>query len=658
MRPALFVLGCALLAQTPDPAYESLSKAYDALRARQYEQAVTFFLQAIQAAPGRVAVRKDLAYTYLKIGENEQAREQFGQAMRAAPEDWHVALEYAFLCHETKQVAEARRVFDRVRRKGDAASRATAEQAFENVDRPLREGIARWREAIAGGADNFSAHHELAQLAEQRDELELAARHYERAWRLLPERRSVLVELGRVWSALNRPDAAMTALLAASRGPETRAAESARELLPERYPYVPEFRAALELDPSNTELRREMAYLLLKMNRQPEAEVEFRMITAADESDLLSAAQLGFLYLGRGDRVSAMPLLERVLRGGDEELANRVRAVLRLPQSLGPREAAGPARAVDAREMAERSIRAGYMRDALKYLQIAQEADPADFNVMLKLGWTYNILRQDSLAVRWFGLAARSPDVRIAAQARAAYRNLRPAVTRIAVSGWMFPVYSSRWRDFFSYGQVKAEVRVPGPLRPYGSLRFIGDTRRRLGPGAPQYLSESAFIAGLGITTASWRGFRAWAEAGSAIGYLTGHALPDYRGGLSWFRGIGRTLDSEAAGWFHQSNVDAVFLSRFGNDTLGYLQNRTGYVWPGLQMQLYCNTNLTVDAARQYWANFFEFGPGTRFRLAPLPPAVSFSVDVLRGAYTRNEGNPRRPNYYDFRAGLGYGFRY
>ena len=60
----------------------------------------------------------------------------------------HVALEYAFLCYETKQRAEARRIFDRIRKTGDAESRATAEQAFQNIDRPLAEGIARWSRAV------------------------------------------------------------------------------------------------------------------------------------------------------------------------------------------------------------------------------------------------------------------------------------------------------------------------------------------------------------------------------------------------------------------------------------------------------------------------------------------------------------------------------
>ena len=81
-----------------------------------------------------------------------------------------------------------------------------------------------------------------------------------------------------------------------------RAAEMARELLPARYPYVPEFRRALELDPANVELRRELAYLLLRMDRQPEAEQEFRVLTETAPDDLLSATQLGFLLYARGER--------------------------------------------------------------------------------------------------------------------------------------------------------------------------------------------------------------------------------------------------------------------------------------------------------------------------------------------------------------------
>ena len=142
MRLSLLLLVSMLAdAQAPssaasDPAYTPLSKAYATLQDKQYDEAIRLFLLGIDAAPGRAAIRKDLAYCYLKVGENEAARDQFAAAMRIDPADFQAALEFAFLCHQTHMEAEARRVFDRVRVAGDAASRATAEQAFQNIDRP------------------------------------------------------------------------------------------------------------------------------------------------------------------------------------------------------------------------------------------------------------------------------------------------------------------------------------------------------------------------------------------------------------------------------------------------------------------------------------------------------------------------------------------
>ena len=118
-----FLLALALSsvsAQPPDPAYQPLEHAYQALRDKNYDQAIASFDQAIALSPDRASIRKDLAYTLLKVGENEAARDQFGEAMRLDPADQHVALEYAFLCYETKQQAEARRIFDRIRKTGQA----------------------------------------------------------------------------------------------------------------------------------------------------------------------------------------------------------------------------------------------------------------------------------------------------------------------------------------------------------------------------------------------------------------------------------------------------------------------------------------------------------------------------------------------------------
>src|SRR5260370_15470935 len=495
MRLSLLLLvSTPAYAQPPDPAYQPLSKAYQYLQDKQYDEAIDFFLKGIEAAPERSAIRKDLADAYLKVGEPEAARDQFAAAMRLDPADFHVALEYAFLCNDTKMQAEARRVSDRIRKPGDAASRITAEQAFQNIAQPVAAGIERWQKALELAPENFNAHFELAGLAEQRDELALAADHYARAWQLLPSRKQTLLDLGQVWKTMNRMQDANAALLAASRGGEPRAREAALEVLPARYPYVNELVHALDLDPQNIELRRELAFLLIAMQKQPEAEREFRTILDKAPDDLLSCAQLGFLYLTRDEKARAMPLLERVLKGSDGALANRVRAALEMPLV----EIAGQSEVVsnDAKVMAERSLNSGYLADALQFLQRAHEVDPDDGWVMLKLGLTYNILHDEALDFRCFRLARNSSDASISAQARKAYNNLHPAMALFRSTPWLYPFFSTRWHDTFGYGQIKTDMKLGDlPFRPYVSMRFFGDTRRTGGGARPQFLSESAVVA-------------------------------------------------------------------------------------------------------------------------------------------------------------------
>ncbi|MBS1872301.1 MAG: tetratricopeptide repeat protein [Acidobacteria bacterium] len=670
------LLPCLLLvlsafAQTADPAFDALQKAYDALKDRRYDDAIAAFRKAADIAPKRAAIRKDLAYTLLKTGESEAARDQFREAMQLEPADHHVALEYAFLCYETKQRAEARRIFDRIRKSGDPQSSETAEKAFHNIDQPLEEGIARWSRAVELSPNNFSAHQELARLAEERDDWRLAAVHYEAAWKLRPDLRELLLDLGRVWKDMGRAEDSNAALLAASRGAQPRVAERARALSPERYPYVYEFRKALKLDAANIDLRRELAYLLLEMKDRESAEAEFKQIVDAAPDDMLSVAQLGFLHLSRKDVNGAMPLLNKVLEKGDPDLADRVRAALQMPQVLKTRrESTSQEKGREAKDLGYKSLTAGYLKDALKYLNIAHESDPVDFEVMLKLGWAYNMSKQDKDALKWFNLARKSPDPAVATEAEQAWRNLVPEFAKFRTTAWMYPFYSTRWKDMFSYAQVKTEFRLPKfPLRPYLTVRFIGDTRGSLNGGmniAPQYLSESSFIVGAGLATPTWRGLTGWFEAGEAMKYMgsrtdVGAMIPDYRGGVSYAKGFGHLLTPSGHGLFAEANLDGVFVSRFQNDMLLYTQTRAGYTLPssesgGFQAQLFLNWNITVDRSGQYWANYVEMGPGLRFHAKPMPPSMVFSVSALRGNYLVNQGNPRGPVFYDLRVGFWYAF--
>ncbi len=643
----------------------ALDQAYEALRGKAYDRAILLFKKALSETPSQPKVRKDLAYTFLKTGQTEAARDEFAEILRVNPADIPAALEFAFLCNETGQVRTARRTFDRIRKTGNVV----AEQAFQNIDQPLADGIARWQKALTLSPMNFSAHEELARLAEQRDALALAAEHYERAWRLRPDVTPLLVALGRVWGELGRSEDANAALLSASRARESRVAETARELLPDRYPYVYEFQKALALDPRNVDLRRELAFLHLEMGKREAAEAEFRTVHVMAPQDHLASAQLGFLLLAKNDLSGAMALLDVVLKSGDAALIDRVRIALRVPPSLRKQpepQHEGAAKsstdADDPKSLGERSYRAGYLKDALKYLTIAHERDPNDYGVMLQLGWTLNMLREDKQAMGWFAKARSSPDAAIANEASHAYRNLRSDQSLVRITAWTFPFYSARWKDLFSYSQIKGEFRLGSlPIRPYLSMRLIGDTRGAMRTDAvlnPQYLSESSIIAGAGVRTNPFHGMVLWAEAGEAMRYRNrtdvGRMIPDYRGGVAFGKGFGHALGAERNGWFFETSDDGVFVSRFNNDFLLYSQNHLG--WTFGKVQFYWSGNVTVDLQRQYWANYLEHGPGIKLRLPGMPPGLSFTVQGLRGRYTVQEGNPRGPVFTDLRAGLWYAF--
>ena len=122
-----------------------------------------------------------------------------------------------------------------------------------------------------------------------------------------------------------------------------------------------------------------------------------------------------------------MPLLRAGTDGSDDG-TGRSRARRAAPAARSSRRAEEPSAPVSNSEMlGEKSLEKGYLQDALKYLQIAHENDPLDFDVMLKLGWTYNMLKDDRKRCAgsiWRGAA---PTRKIAAEASRAYRNLKSA---------------------------------------------------------------------------------------------------------------------------------------------------------------------------------------------------------------------------------------
>ncbi len=641
--------------QTPGGA--DVNRAYQSLAQKDYDSAIELFRQALAKEPGNAGVHKDLAYTLLKAGENADARDEFESALKLNPNDESAALEYAFLCYETKKQIEARRTFNRLRHNGSAATRVTAQQAFQNIDRPLADGIARWKEALARATNPnelpmFSAHWELAQLAELRDELPLAAEQYEICRRLKPTVEEFLLDLARVWQQINRIDDAGAALLAASRCQDSRTAELALDQLDPRYPYPYEFLNAIKLDPQNVRLRRELGFLYLAMHEQREAMEQFEQVLVIEPHDELSREQLDALRgVKRTPQTSVLPATP----GATVE-------------SAASASASGASSAGYAKSMGMKSLKLGYIPDAIKYLQRAHEDDPEDAEVVLDLAWAYNAAKRNEEALECFDEARHSDNAGVASEATKAFHNLNgDPVAQTTV--WVMPMFSTRWKDGFTYGQIKRTIPLPwlgtanNLISFYVSMRFDGDVKSGLPQGvAPLYFSENALIFGAGVSSRPWHHITGWAEAGEALDYLpgktnAGRAIADYRGGINVAKGFGNLLGGNHAGYFYETTADGIYVSRFDKDWLLYWQQRSGRTfraWGNTFAQALFNLNFTQDVKRQYWANTVEMGPGIKFHPPGMPPNAYLSADFLRGVYTNNAGNPRGPNYYDFRVSVWY----
>jgi tetratricopeptide (TPR) repeat protein len=504
----------------------------------------------------------------------------------------------------------------------------------------------------------FSAHWELAQLAEQRDEVELAAAQYEICRKLKPQLPSLLLDLARMWQLLGRVDDADAALIAAMWGKDARTAERAKELFGQRYPFVYEFQMAIRMDPSNTALGRELGYLYLELHRDADAVPVFERVLRTDPTDRLAVAQLAALKAPHPSEPSSQSTIMGAASG----------ATAGAGVATGTRGAAHSGADIDPKIMAQRSMAAGYVKDAIRYYLEAFDRNPYDAEAAIGLGWAYNVSGNDKEALQWFYKASRMGSGTIALDAQRAYHNLTISGVPL-FTFWALPMYSSRWQDTFGYAQGK--VRIPvfrgkAPINLYASLRMIGDTREYIGNSseARLYLSEHALIAGLGVSTRYWHHLVGWAEAGESISYLpgrtdVGRATPDYRGGVNFAKGFGQLMGSNRSGLYYETTADAVFISRFDRDTLFYSQNRAGRTFQltkTTKLQLLANANGTTDLKHQYWANTIEVGPGVRLHTPFMPPNAYFLADYMHGFYIRRDANTPTNNYQDLRIGLWYAF--
>jgi tetratricopeptide (TPR) repeat protein len=627
---------CIALAQDQGgPAATVLNRAYQQLRLKQYDDAVAGFRQALALDPSQVQVYKDIGYTLQKMGETEQVVDAFESYHRARPGDYQTIMELAYLYAQVQKEDRALEFFRRAMDSSDRAQAAQARQGYQNVEGPIVAEIARWTAAIQQDPKNVDAHESLATAYVRRGDTVQAIEQYTWLRREAPLRYRHLVVLSELHAKLAatgdarsdaaHADTARAYALLAWRSADPRVSGQGRALFnggaSERYPYGPEFEKALELEPLQTGIRKELAYLYLTMQQPARAVPLFQRVVYEAPDDQQSAAQLRMLTAK--ETTPAAP-------------------VAPTPAPPAPAEDS----AHHHRELGYASLGKSYLADAAREFEAAYRLDPADDQSMLQLGYIYNMLHQDSTAVGWFKRARLSRDAKIAAQARQAIHNLEKP--RFTTTVWALPLLSSRFDTAFGYGQIKTEWNAGKlPFRPYVSLRFEVDSTTRTGGANPLVLSADGVVASVGIIRAVNSHTWLWAEAGNALSEATRSSQPDYRGGLAFTDVWGARLFGNQGGRFFDTNFDTVYLSRVNRDTIGYLQTKTGYQlprWRGWRHQAFFAANVVADRQRNVYNNFVEAGPAYRFALTRYKQVWAYAA-YLHGVYTL----PGKSNYNDLR---------
>ena len=209
----------------------------------------------------------------------------------------------------------------------------------------------------------------------------------ERLLRAAPSDASVLELVGRSWLKLRRYDKAVPVLESRAKvGPAT--AEiymllgEARDNAGDSEGAIREFKRAIPLSdsPNVPELHYALGYVLWKLRRYDEAEIEFRRELERDQNHARSIYYLGNIVSSRGDWKSALPLLDRAARA--------------LPQDFSARYDFGKV-----------LLQAGQISKAIDELLAAIALNSKNSGAHYQLALAYRHLKREDEAQREFTLA-------------------------------------------------------------------------------------------------------------------------------------------------------------------------------------------------------------------------------------------------------------
>lgn len=416
------------------------------------------------------------------------------------------------------------------------------------------------------------------------------------------------------------------------------------------------FLKALEADPGNSPLRKDLAYAYVRQGSLLSAADQFEIVYRTHPEDLATALELGFLYNQMNRDALSAKYFKAAAQSLDPEVSKSAREAL---NTL--RDGTIQARKEQGYELLRQNRRS----EAIAVFEEVRQQDPHDYSTVMQLGYLYDEEGQKKNAERMFRAAADSANPQVAEQARTALR------TTQGMRGWWFgslyfaPFYTSRFGNEINSLDAKVGLQPSRYFQPYIGLRLTRDTRSQTGR-LPVIFSDNTAVLSLGVQSRPFGPAAVvYAEAGTAFSLLDnpqhGRAIPDYRTGISWFKPWGSGLaeavreTSRRTALFGEAYSDLAYYSRYGQNVIGYLQIKEGLTLSRkhvLPMQVFAAVNLIKDSQSDFYNNVAELGPG--LRLAPLKrlPMVQIQAQYLRGYYMtqgHRTRNPYGPNYNDYR---------
>ncbi len=416
------------------------------------------------------------------------------------------------------------------------------------------------------------------------------------------------------------------------------------------------FLKALEADPGNTPLRKDLAYVYVQQGSWLSAAGQFETIYRAHPEDLATALELGFLYNRmKRDGLSA-EYFKAATQSQDPKISESACHALKNLRDDTIRT---------RKEQGYELLRQNRRSEAILVFEEVYRQDPHDYSTVMQLGYLYDAEGHKKQAERMFRAAADSSNLQLAEQGRSALRAMHGIESAWFGSLYFAPFYTSRFGNEINSLNAKLGLLPSQYFQPYIGLRLTRDTRSQTGR-LPVIFSDNTAVVSLGVQSRPFgRTAVVYAEAGTALSLLGdpqhGRAIPDYRAGVSWFKpwGLGLTQaireTSRRAALFGEAYSDVTYYSRYAQNVIGYFQMKEGLTLAQkrvLPLQVFAAVNLIKDSKSDFYNNVVEFGPGLRFVPLRKLPMLQIQAQYLRGYYM-TEGNrihnPYGPNYNDYR---------